>query len=225
MSEEIQQTLDNGSVSDGWKQPDKLRELYVERGLSTYKIAQLHDVSRNKVRYRLQKHGIFRPNQLEEYPNENKLKRVYQDAGTVKKAIEQLDISRGMVLRLMNHYEIIREKGVNYSAPCPFQTNTNGYEVWGHPNSKKYDGATVLVHRLVKLAEVGFDALKDRDVHHRNTIKWDNRPSNLELIDRGEHTRRHKEGVPISVELANMDESGVVEALHTAGYSSILNDS
>jgi hypothetical protein len=149
---------------------------------------------------------------------------VYQGAGTVKEAIERLDISRGMILRLMNYYEISREKEVNYNAPCPFQTNTNGYEVWGHPNSKKYDGTTVLVHRLVKVAEVGFDALKNKDVHHKNTIKWDNRPSNLERIDRGEHARRHKEGVPISVELANMDESEVIEALHTAGYSSILRD-
>jgi len=33
--------------------------------------------------------------------------------------------------------------------------------------------------------------LDGKDVHHRNGIKWDNRPSNLEPIDHSEHAKLH----------------------------------
>jgi len=36
--------------------------------------------------------------------------------------------------------------------------------------------------------------VRDKDVHHRNNIQWDNRPANIELIDKAEHTAKHKRG-------------------------------
>lgn len=49
----------------------------------------------------------------------------------------------------------------------------------------------VLVHRLLAIAEYGFDEVIDKDVHHKNGLKWDNRPDNIELLSRHEHRRQH----------------------------------
>ena len=50
---------------------------------------------------------------------------------------------------------------------------------------------TVRIHRLVMVAEHGFDALRNREIHHRNRIPFDNRPKNLELISAVDHTVLH----------------------------------
>ena len=74
---------------------------------------------------------------------------------------------------------------------CPFHTDDRGYEVWtvwDHPIRRR-----VLVHRLVAIAEHGVDEVVGKVVHHRNSIPWDNRPENLEVLSRGEHARHHYE--------------------------------
>lgn len=58
-----------------------------------------------------------------------------------------------------------------------------------------YSQNYVAVHRLLAVAEHGFDAVgPDVDVHHSNGVPWDNRPSNIELIDKGKHAALHNEG-------------------------------
>jgi hypothetical protein len=65
--------------------------------------------------------------------------------------------------------------------------------------ASNYRGSTksVGIHRLVMVAEHGFDAVAGKDVHHRNGIRFDNRPENLELLTRGEHAQRHGFGTDI----------------------------
>lgn len=72
----------------------------------------------------------------------------------------------------------------------PFGTHENGPEVWWlspKDTGKKH----VYVHRLVAVAEYGFDAVAGSHVHHKNEIRWDNRPGNLEPMDPGEHSAHH----------------------------------
>lgn len=66
-----------------------------------------------------------------------------------------------------------------------FYHHTRGYEILRPP-----DGF-VLVHRLLAVAEYGFDAVCGMDVHHKNEIPWDNRPDNIELVAPDKHARRH----------------------------------
>lgn len=51
----------------------------------------------------------------------------------------------------------------------------------------------VLIHRLVAVAEFGFDAVSGKVVHHVNEIPWDNRPGNLETMTRSEHSILHRQ--------------------------------
>lgn len=73
-----------------------------------------------------------------------------------------------------------------YKPYAPYKTNASGYPMW---RSGAYD--SVLVHRLMMVAKHGFDALDGMHVHHKNEIRWDNRPSNLELMTPSEHATHH----------------------------------
>lgn len=61
--------------------------------------------------------------------------------------------------------------------------NSNGYvkvRSWGHPRASKY-GRHVLEHSLVMEKIIGRYLLPGENVHHKNGIRDDNRPENLEL--------------------------------------------
>jgi len=71
--------------------------------------------------------------------------------------------------------------------------NVGAYEYWmtkvwedGEPTTK-----SVYVHRLLAVAEHGFDAVGGKDVHHKNAIPWLNTPDNIEVLSRSEHLSEH----------------------------------
>lgn len=49
----------------------------------------------------------------------------------------------------------------------------------------------MLEHRLILSEKLGYALHKDQHTHHRNGIKHDNRPENLEMMYNGEHRRLH----------------------------------
>lgn len=71
-------------------------------------------------------------------------------------------------------------------------SDVNGYEFYR--TERDGDERKVLIHRLLAVAEYGLDAVKGKDVHHKNNIPWDNRLSNLELMTRPEHVKHHSTG-------------------------------
>ncbi len=62
-----------------------------------------------------------------------------------------------------------------------------GYRRWHEGSLNKH----ISVHRLLAVAEYGFDAVCDMEVHHQNGIRWDNRPDNIEVLTPSEHTAHH----------------------------------
>lgn len=62
--------------------------------------------------------------------------------------------------------------------------------VWqpDHPASGRY-GGWIQEHRLIMERELGRLLEADETVHHRNGVKDDNRPENLVVLLRGEHTK------------------------------------
>lgn len=56
------------------------------------------------------------------------------------------------------------------------------------------------LHRLVAYAHGLVDSpfqKHDREIHHKNHDKWDNRPENLRVVERSAHTQYHLNGVDL----------------------------
>lgn len=69
---------------------------------------------------------------------------------------------------------------------------TTGYEKIRTKDGEKR--STVMIHHLVLIAEGEdpHDVFSDEiDTHHKNNIPWDNRPSNLETMEKREHGMLH----------------------------------
>ena len=62
-----------------------------------------------------------------------------------------------------------------------------------HPDAVAAKGY-VLQHRLVMERKIGRRLKPHEIVHHRNEVKSDNRPENLELTNRSLHMQGHKDG-------------------------------
>lgn len=119
------------------------------------------------------------------------LERLYWDRGlSLDDIADRLGCSDVTVLNWMERHGIQRRTEKRNRLPRPLTVtspgSTNqGYELIWH------DDNCVRHHRLLAVAEHGFDAVRTREVHHRNGVHWDNRPENLALVDPSEHGRIH----------------------------------
>lgn len=101
---------------------------------------------------------------------------------------ERFGVSPSTVCRNMKRCGVDRRTSDNEKHPR-VKTNQDGYE-W--IQTKVGDSIrTVQLHRLLAVAEYGFDAVVGKDIHHSNGITWDNRPSNIEPIGHGKHAELH----------------------------------
>jgi hypothetical protein len=108
------------------------------------------------------------------------LDRLYWDEGLDQQAIaERLDCDQGTVSNWMDRHGIRsrHERETHRVERAAFAHNGAGYEVW-------HDGSeTVYVHRLLAVAEYGFEAVAEGVVHHEDGVKWHNCAANLRLFD------------------------------------------
>jgi len=107
---------------------------------------------------------------------------------TVYRRMEEFGIDRRGIKEAVNNGNRL-EQLADYAA----YTVKDGYPVWRGNNTS--DGfSTTFVHQLLLIAE-GADPhkvySKEYECHHKNEIKWDNRPDNLVLWTREKHSRYH----------------------------------
>lgn len=55
------------------------------------------------------------------------------------------------------------------------------------------DGGTTTIHRLVAVAEYGYEAVAGKDVHHKDGVLCLNSRENIEPVSKEDHTRKHIE--------------------------------
>jgi len=147
-----------------------------------------------------------------EYPwrDESLLRNLYweQELSTTEIA-DKLECTQPTISKWMQRLNISR-RDPREAAPNrrrhPAVFTDRGYVIC----ASNYRGTTdsVGIHRLVMVAERGFDAVADKHVHHKNGVRWDNRPENLELLSRAEHANRHGFGTEIRPDDVEWDESG-----------------
>lgn len=185
----------NGSKTDAkYKKESFLKEQYLNQGKSCAQIANECNVSRSTIRDWLKKNGIerrgFDAYEGAEYRDKEKIKRLYHDKGmSLDEVGNELGVSGETVRRWINRFDIDKK-----TRELPhFFTRKNGYEVI----RERVDGETIEVrlHRLLAVAhgELPSDQLRGREkhVHHKNRVRWDNRIENLDVLDASEHMKIH----------------------------------
>lgn len=81
----------------------------------------------------------------------------------------------------------------NFKWKGGIRKHSNGYRYILIRNKASRKGTYVLEHRYVMEKLLGRKLLHTEQVHHINHNKLDNRPENLIMIDRAEHTRLHQQ--------------------------------
>lgn len=105
---------------------------------------------------------------------------------------DELNVKRSTIRYWMDKHEIVRYPGGSGKPPhVDVRTNLKGYEMASDANLGDRKGA--YIHQLLAIAN-GADPYKvfsngDYQVHHCNSIEWDNRPSNLRFLSATEHNQ------------------------------------
>lgn len=176
----------------GWRDRQTLERLYFNEGLTTHEIAERLDCSQSVVVKWMRKHRIEARSTAdyheEQWRDEDLLEEMYVEKSmSLSEIADEFGCSRSLVGRYVRRHEIKRPETFT-----SFYTDASGYERVIGSLKDEY----VLIHRLVAVAEYGFDAVKDRHIHHGggpegSTTPWDNRPENLEPLTPSEHARLH----------------------------------
>lgn len=182
-----------------WRDYDKLYHLYHELGLEQSEIAERFGCSTQTVYRWMKKLDISASRdrfQVGDKVNDKDwLQEQYKKRElSIRKIAKKDSVSSDVVLDRLHEFDIQTrnksEAAINrhgkYNVPCKFH---EGHFYCFH----KFRGVEkqIAIHRLVAVAEFGFDAVIDKEIHHKNSMKCDNRPENLEPLSVEEHRRLH----------------------------------
>jgi len=188
-----------------WEDEEKLRSLYSNERLSCTEVGQRLGCSRSTIQRKLEKYGIEKREPgggwlHDEHPwrDESLLRELYHDRGLFASEIaSELGCSHTVARNWLKKYDIPDEslqadacKRRRKTHPL-FLIDDGGYFVARAHHPERAAPEQVYIHRLCVVAWSGFESLGECVVHHQNHIPWDNRPSNLELLDESEHGRLH----------------------------------
>jgi orotate phosphoribosyltransferase-like protein len=104
------------------------------------------------------------------------MQQLRDDGCTQEEIADQLDVSQTTVWI----YTRDEQSYFNFSL-------ANGYPSIQHGQN------TVYIHRLLAAAEYDLADLKDKEVHHENEVTFDNRPSNISVLNPSDHREEHRE--------------------------------
>lgn len=182
-----------------WRDRDTLYELYVKQELTTYEIGEKLGCSDVTISNWLKKNGIETRDRTQKqgpWTSKSTLRELYIEKElSMAEIADKLGTGSWTIRYWLNNHGIeVRdrhEKMVEAARTGPVQlvVDQDGYERWdGAVDGVRWSFG---VHRLVAIAEYGVDQVKDKIVHHKNEIPWDNRPENLEPMTRSDHIDHH----------------------------------
>lgn len=211
----MSETEQDGTELDRkYRDEDWFKQKYVEEDLTLAEMTELCSVTESTLSNWAQRHGVN--HRRREYdlsdvtiPSERPwadadlMQTLYHEKEMSTTAIAaELDCSTGGVNNWLKKHQIEtrsrseaattshgnRQKASFYTLMSRGHdsANTRGHEIW------RSGEQTLYVHRLLAVAEYGYEAVADNHVHHINEIGWDNRPANLELVTNAEHGTKHR---------------------------------
>jgi len=165
-------------------------EHQLRKGLEHAEIADVCGVSRATITKWTGKYGLQQReyDKTEPYHYEEWLQEKYHEEGMTQQEIADLvGVGKSTISTYMDRHDIKTRSP--YNVGVSHYIDQNGYERF----ESGYEGEQdhVMAHRLLAVAEHGFDSVCGMDVHHKNNIPWDNRPENIQLLTHAEHTALH----------------------------------
>jgi transposase-like protein len=126
-----------------------------------------------------------------EYRDESTLRELYveQDLTTTEIGNRYGVCSKTISNWLNRHNIRTGGKGSGKPYDVSLYTSERGYVRVENEHEGERD--RFAIHRLVAVAEEGFAAVRDMEVHHKNNIRWHNCSSNLQVISPEKHGRLH----------------------------------
>jgi len=155
--------LRKAHVTRKYQNKEWLRQKYVDEQYSTAEIGELCDCSKETIRRWLDNHDIETRSKSEAAKI-----RAKKYPHTTNAGAEALSRNRSIHPNVFTHKD-------------------RGYERVQCGVNKEQAS----LHRLLAVAEYGFEAVRGKVVHHKSNIPWDNRPENLEVVTQSEHKKIH----------------------------------
>lgn len=184
-----------------WRDAELMERLYHEEDMTMSEIGDELGCSTTNISKWMKKHGIQtkdrgeRHVKYEQLNDEEWLREKYHGEGMVMHEVADLvGCTKGAIEKALERHGIeSHSKGYPNKSIHPIFDVNRGY--WRATSHHKEDGEwvtkSVRIHRLIAIAEYGFEAVCNNLVHHKNGIPWDNRPGNLEVMSRSKHQRIH----------------------------------
>lgn len=187
-----------------YKDKEWLREEYTVKGREQQEIAEDFGCGRGTITYYVDKFDLPKPEpDYDKYPykSEDWLREQYhENERSLEDIGNECNVDQTSVLLYMKKHDIPRrtkaESRMIHSRNTPVFhqfTPEDNLRVRKERCASLYDGDAdyVFIHRLVGVAEYGFDSVCDKHIHHKNGICLDNRPCNLEPLSQEKHNEVH----------------------------------